>query len=121
LKIIQIDLDEKEEQERMRDTIRQVEKSTSGDENILAATIQWLKYMDPKYSAAEADEIGVASKLIDWAVGTSICRDELDSNIEKLKALKSENLATLKTLRSGRSPPTLNTNFRKGREESRVT
>src|SRR5271156_4635881 len=46
LKIIQNDLSEKEEQERMKETIRTVEKSASGHENILAATKEWLRYMD---------------------------------------------------------------------------
>jgi hypothetical protein len=60
--------------------------------------------MDPK-NPPQSDEIGVASQLIDWATATTVCRDELDVNIEKLKLLKSEHNTTMKTLRSG--TPTL--------------
>jgi hypothetical protein len=102
LKIIQNDLSENGEQERMKETIRAVEKSASGHENILAAAIEWLKFMDPKHPPQDDDdEIAVASKLIGWAICTSTCRDELDKNIEALKTLQKENLATVKTMKTG--------------------
>jgi len=101
LKIIQTGLAEEEVQERMKETIRTIEKCASGHENILAATREWLMYMDPKHPPAEGDEILVASKLIDLALCTSVCRDELDNNVEALKTLQKENLATQKTLRTG--------------------
>ena len=104
LKIIQTGLVEKEEQERMKETIRTIEKCASGHENILAATREWLKYMDPKHPPREDDEIFVASKLIDWALCTAVCRDELETNVETLKTLQKETLAEQKTLRIGTSP-----------------
>ena len=100
LKIIQTDVVDQEIQDQMRETLRLVEKSASGNENILTAIIEWLTYMDPKH-LPPSDEIGVASQLIDWATATTVCRDELDANIEKLKLLKSENTTATKTLRSG--------------------
>jgi len=101
LKIIQMDIAEKEEQERMRETIRAIEKCASGHENILAIAKEWLRYMDPKHPPVEGDEILVASKLIDWALCTSVCRDELDQNVEALKTLQKDNVSTVKTLRTG--------------------
>lgn len=106
LKIIQTDISEKEEQDRMRETLRKIEKSPAGNGNIITTTVEWLRYMDSKNIVSEdVDEIGVASRLIDWAVTTTICREDLDSNVEKLKILKSENTATIKTLRSGTPLP----------------
>ncbi len=99
LKIIQADIADKDIQDRMKETLRLVEKSASGNENILTATIEWLTYMDPKHPPP-SDGIGVASQLIDWAAATTVCRDELDANIEKLKLLKSETASTMKTLRT---------------------
>jgi hypothetical protein len=101
LKIIQSDLTQKEDQERMTETLRRVEKSVAGSENILAATIEWLNEMDKIHPVSGSDEITVASKLIDWAVGTTVCREEIEANVEKLKSLKAENLAALKTLKTG--------------------
>jgi hypothetical protein len=103
LKIIQTDIMDKEEQDRMKDTLRQVEKSPAGSETVLSATIDWLTYMDTKHPPRSDDEIIVASKLIDWAVGTTVCRQDLEANLEKLKTLKSESSAEIKTLRSGNS------------------
>lgn len=100
LKIIQTDITDQDIQDRMKETLRLVEKSASGNEIILTATIEWLTYMDPKHPPP-SDETSVASQLIDWATATTVCRDELDANIEKLKLLKSENATTMKTLRSG--------------------
>jgi hypothetical protein len=102
LKIIQTDLAETEEQDRMKETIRTIEKCASGHENILAAATEWLKYMDPKHLPAEDNEIAVASKLVDWASCTSTCREEFDNNIEALKTLQKENLATVKTIKTGK-------------------
>lgn len=96
LKIIQVDIPAQEE-ERMKQTLKLVEKSPAGHENILKAVVEWLT-MDPKH-IPKADEAAAASKLIDRAIGTSVCRDELDAQIEKLKTLKSENSATAKALR----------------------
>jgi hypothetical protein len=101
LKIIQSDLTQKEDQERMKETLRRVEKSIAGSENILAATIEWLNEMDKNHPVSGGDEIIVASKLIDWAVGTTVCREEIEANVGKLKTLKAENLAALKTLKTG--------------------
>jgi hypothetical protein len=108
LKIIQTSIADIDEQDRTKETLRKVEKSAAGDQGILnndifMATVLWLTYMDPHHcpDAYKADEIEVASKLIDWAACTTICREDLDAKIEKLKFLKSENAATVKTLRSG--------------------
>lgn len=98
-KIIQVDLTEKDELELMKETLKKVEKSTAGHENILLATRDWLATMGDKL--VPETEMEVACKLIDWAVGTSVCRNEMESDIEKLKPLKSENVAALKTLRTG--------------------
>jgi hypothetical protein len=116
LKIIQTGLAEKEEQERMKETIRTIEKCASGHENILATTREWLKYMDPKHPPREGDEIFVASKLIDWALCTTVCRDELETNVETLKTLQKENLAAQKTLRTGTSPHIFMTDVENGRK-----
>jgi hypothetical protein len=105
LKIIQSDLTVKEDQERMKDTLKRVEKSVAGSENILAAATEWLNEMDKNHPVQETDEITVASKLIDWAVGTTVCREEIDANVEKLKTLKAENLAAVKTLKTGTCVP----------------
>jgi hypothetical protein len=121
-KIIQLHLTDNDEQDRLKDTLRQIEKSPAGSENILNAAIQWLGYMDNKYSSPENDEMDVACGLIDWAICTTICRDELDADIEKLKTLKAENTAALKTLRTGNFLFRLEMlTCRIGREESRVT
>jgi hypothetical protein len=105
LKIIQTDVIVKEDQDRMKETIRKIEKSAAGNENIITATIEWLTYMDPKHPPSTSDnEIAIACRLIDWAIGTTICREDLESNIEKLRILKSENANTLKTLRTGNFP-----------------
>jgi hypothetical protein len=101
LKIIQSDLTSKDDQERMKETLKRVEKSGSGSENVLAATVEWLNEMDAKHPVSEDDEIVVACKLIDWAVGTTVCREEIDANVEKLKTLKSDNLAAVKTMKAG--------------------
>ena len=103
LKIIQVDITAQDEAERMKHTLRQVEKSPAGHENILVAVMEWLTHMDSKHCPSADDEIAVACKLIDWAISTSVCRDQLDANIEKLKTLKSENTAAVKALRSGMS------------------
>lgn len=99
LKIIQVDLTEKDELELMKETLKKVEKSAAGHENILLATRDWLATMGDKL--ASETEMEVACKLIDWAIGTSVCRNEMDSDIEKLKTLKSENIAAIKALRTG--------------------
>jgi hypothetical protein len=101
LKIIQSDLTVKEDQERMTETLKRVEKSGGDIEKILAAAIEWLNEMDKSHPMSEVDEITVASKLIDWAVGTTICREEIEANVEKLKTLKAENVAAVKTLKTG--------------------
>lgn len=101
LKIIQSDLTEKDDQERMKQTLKRVEKSGAGSENVLGATVEWLNEMDPKHPISGDDEIVVACKLIDWAVATTVCREEMDANVEKLRTLKSENLAAVKTLKAG--------------------
>ena len=87
--------------DRMKETLRRVEKSAAGNENILAATIEWLKHMDSKH-CTPSNELGVATNLIDWAISTTLCRGELNGELEKLKTLKSETTASMKTLRSGK-------------------
>jgi hypothetical protein len=99
LKIIQVDLTEKDELDLMKETLKKVEKSTAGHKNILLATRDWLATMGDKL--VPETEMEVACRLIDWAVGTSVCRNEMDSDIEKLKTLKSENVTAIKTLRTG--------------------
>lgn len=99
LKIIQVDLTEKDDQERMKDTLKKIEKSPAGHENVLAATMEWLGTMGNK--KVPETEIKVACTLIDWAVGTSVCRDDMESDVEKLRILKSENAAAIKALRTG--------------------
>ena len=49
LKIIQTDITDQDIQDQMKETLRLVEKSASGNENILTATIEWLTYMDSKH------------------------------------------------------------------------
>ena len=119
LKIIQTNIINEEEQSHLKDTIRQIEKSAAGDEKILTAVVEWLRYVDTK-KTPENDEMGVACILIDWAIGTALCRDELDADLEKLKALKSENAATLKTLRSGKTRPCAILIYRNRRKESGI-
>jgi hypothetical protein len=108
-KIIQTSID-KDEQDYMKETLKKIEKSSAGHEIILATAKEWLVHMDdkttlPPDTGSPEEEMSVASKLIDWAIGTATCRDDLDSNIEKLKSLKSENTATGKQLRTGISHP----------------
>jgi hypothetical protein len=121
LKIIQVDLTENDEKELMKETLKKVEKTSAGNENILSTTRDWLATMGDKI-VPETD-MEVACKLIDWAVGTSVCRTEMDSDIEKLRLLKSENTAAMKTLRTGIPHISLRvyTDNRMGREEIRVT
>lgn len=102
LKIIQVDLTEKDDQEVMKETLRKVEKSTAGHENVLIATKEWLATMGDKL--VPDTEMQIACKLIDWAVGTSVCRNDMESDIEKLRILKSETTAAMKTLRTGKFP-----------------
>ena len=99
LKIIQVDLTEKDEQELMKETLKKIEKASAGHENVLAATMEWLGTMGDKY--VPETEMEVACSLIDWAVGTSVCRDDMESDVEKLRILKSENAAAIKALRTG--------------------
>lgn len=98
--MIQLDIVEQEEQSMMKETLRKVEKSSSGSEISLNAIIEWLQFMDPKHEVPQT-EVGVACKLIDWAIGTFTCRAELDANVEKLKTLKSDHAANIKTLKTG--------------------
>jgi hypothetical protein len=102
-RIIQTGLTGREEIIQTKEILRKIEKSRADDDQLLAAAIQWLAYMDQRNppSDMEAQETGIASKLIDWAVTTPLCREELDSNIEKLKTLKSETTATLRKLKIG--------------------
>ena len=118
LKIVQADITDEDIQDQMKETLRLVEKSASGNENILTATIEWLTYMDPKHPPP-SDGIGVASQLIDWAAATTVCRDELDANIEELKLLKSETAGTMKTLRTRNPTQADNDDMENGRKRRR--
>jgi|SRR5271156_1936034 len=102
LKMIQLDIVEQEEQSMMKETLRKVEKSSSGSEISLNAIVEWLQFMDPKHDVPN-NEIRIACKLIDWAIGTFTCRSELETNVEKLKTIKSDHAANIKTLKTGTS------------------
>ena len=101
LKIIQTDITNRDEQNRIKDTLRQIEKSPAGSDSIFTAALEWLDYMDSTCPPPDGNQVAVASKMIDWAIGTIVCRDELDIDFEKLKTLKSENTAAIKKLKSG--------------------
>lgn len=83
----------------MKDTLKKIEKSPAGHENVLAATVEWLTAMGDTY--IQETEMEIACKLIDWAAGTTVCRDDMESDIEKLRILKSENVTAIKALRTG--------------------
>ena len=112
----------------MPETLRRVEKSPAGSANIMTATLEWLGFMEGvkvrKADDEEEDGMAVASRLVDWALTTPTCREELDAAVEKRKPLKSENIAALKQLRQGkelyiRQKAFLTSRFR--RTESRLT
>jgi hypothetical protein len=97
LKIIQCDVYEKGNS--INETIRMVEKSAAGSDVILQAITFWLRDMDPKSVVEEWDE--VACGLIDWAIITRTCREEMEFDQEKLKGLKGEYTTKVKQLRLG--------------------
>jgi uncharacterized membrane protein YkvA (DUF1232 family) len=106
-RIIQTDLENRDEQDHTRETIRKVEKAASGADVIRESVVEWLTFMDPKVMArveGEVDDLVLASMLIDWAVSSKSCREEMDANIESLRVLKTENTQSVKTLRSGTPP-----------------
>lgn len=104
-KIIQTGVTGREEIIQTKETLQKIEKSKAASDQFLVAAVEWLDYMDQRNHSldVEANEIGIASKLIDWAVTTPMCREDLDINIEKLKTLKSETTATLRKLKIGAS------------------
>src|ERR1700737_1318820 len=88
-KIIQTSIVDKNDQDYMKEKLKKIEKSSAGHEIILVTAKEWLVHMDdkttlPPSTGSPEEEMSVASKLIDWAIGTATCRDDLDSNIEKL-------------------------------------
>jgi len=105
-RIIQVDLTNKDEQDRIKETIRIIEKSAAGSKVIQESVNDWLVFMDEKFMSQldgerEVDDVFLGAILIDWAVSSVTCREEMEVNIESLRVLKSENAATLKTLRIG--------------------
>ena len=75
-----------------------MEKSPAGDEMIPFAAKEWLSHIDSR-STDDATDLMIASRLIDHAIMTATCREEMDSNLEKLKSVKTEYTATVKSLR----------------------
>jgi len=105
-RIMQVDLTNKDEQDHIKETIRIIEKSAAGSKVIQESVIDWLSFMDEKMMSqvdreGEVDDVFLAAILIDWAVSSMTCREEMEVNIESLRVLKSEISATLKTLRTG--------------------
>ena len=105
-RIMQVDLTNKDEQDHIKETIRIIEKSAVGSKVIQESVIDWLSFMDEKMMSqvdreGEVDDVFLAAILIDWAVSSMTCREEMEVNIESLRVLKSEISATLKTLRTG--------------------
>jgi hypothetical protein len=98
MRIVQCDVTMKDRAAVIKEIIRKIEKSPAGEEGIILAAKEWLGTVDSR-NADEIDEITTASRLIDHAITTTTCRAELDVNLEKLKTLKSEHTAALKSLR----------------------
>jgi hypothetical protein len=130
-RIVQADFKNKDDQDLIKETIRKIEKSAAGNKVIKEAVMEWLAYMDPKVMSQlegkgkEADDIHLAAILIDWAISSTTCRNEMETNLETLRILKNENTASLKTLRTGSSPsnplpPHSQLTFRIGNKESRI-
>jgi len=105
-RIIQVDLTNKDEQDRIKEMIRVIEKSAAGSKVIQESVIEWLSFMDGKVMSqidgeGEVDDVFLAAILVDWAVSSATCREEMEANLESLRVVKIENAAALKTLRTG--------------------
>jgi hypothetical protein len=99
LKIIQCDISARDN--KINETIRRVEKAASGSPIVLDATVFWLRDMDPKSAVEEWSDVACA--MIDWAIGSSTCRGQMESDQDSLKSLKAEYTAAVKQLRIGLS------------------
>jgi hypothetical protein len=97
MKILQCDVVSKEQANRVKESIRKIEKSSAGDENILVVVREWLE--NDTHLPEDANDLVIASHLINSAAMTSVCREDLEANFEKLKSLKFEHTAYVKQLR----------------------
>lgn len=122
--IIQADLENKDEQDQIKETMRKIDKSAAGSEIIQKSVIEWLTFMDPRVMAKidvkkGVDDMVLATMLIDRAISSATCREEMENNLEALRLLKSANTAAAKALRTGspQEPTPFRNNGRMGRKE----
>jgi hypothetical protein len=97
-KMIESGVKNAEDKKMIWEAIKTVEKSAAANEKIRNAVVEWLNYMDNK--PPPEDEIGLANKLMDWALITPILRNELENHATILKTFKSETTTTLKSMLS---------------------